>query len=97
MVFCAYARSQDRTPTSITRGSTSRDADAACGRSRHKADQYLVAADAPSMVRAYMADWKHFSLWCAGRGLAPMPASPQLVDDYLSDLGEGYARATLLR
>ena len=82
---------------SVNRDSPSRDADAARGRSRQKADQYLVAADAPSTVRAYTADWKHFSLWCAARGLAPMPASPQLVGDYLSDLGEGYARATLRR
>jgi len=84
-------------PTSIARGLTSRNADAARGRSRHKSGQYLVAADAPATVRAYTADWRHFSLWCAGRGLAPMPASPQLVGDYLSDLGEGYARATLRR
>jgi integrase len=66
-------------------------------RSRQRADNYLVAADAPSTVRAYTADWKHFSVWCRARDLAPMPASPQLVGDYLADLGEGYARATLRR
>ena len=66
-------------------------------RSRRRAVSYLVAADAPSTVRAYTADWKHFSLWCIARQQAPMPASPELVGDYLSDLGEGYARATLRR
>ena len=66
-------------------------------RSRQRADNYLVAADAPSTVRAYTADWKHFSLWCIARDLLPMPASPELVGDYLADLGEGYARATLRR
>jgi len=81
----------------VAQGSADRNAEGAHGRSRQKADQYLVAADALSTVRAYTADWRHFSLWCAGRGLAPMPASPQLVGDYLSDLGEGYARATLRR
>ena len=65
--------------------------------SRRPADGYLVAADAPSTVRAYTADWTHFSLWCAARDLVPMPASPMLVGDYLSDLGEGYARSTLRR
>jgi len=65
--------------------------------SRHLADGYLVAADAPSTVRAYTADWTHFSLWCAARELPVMPASPALVGDYLSDLGEGYARSTLRR
>ena len=66
-------------------------------RSRRRAVSYLVAADAPSTVRAYTADWKHFSLWCAARQQVPMPATPELVGDYLSDLGEGYARATLRR
>ena len=66
-------------------------------RSRRLAVSYLVAADAPSTVRAYTADWTHFSLWCAARELAAMPASPTLVGDYLSDLGEGYARSTLRR
>ena len=66
-------------------------------RSRRCAISYLVAADAPSTVRAYTADWKHFSLWCTARQQVPMPAMPELVGDYLSDLGEGYARATLRR
>ena len=66
-------------------------------RSRRKAESYLIAADAPSTVRAYTADWKHFCLWCAARQQVPMPATPELLGDYLSDLGEGYARATLRR
>jgi integrase len=66
-------------------------------RSRQRADNYLVAADAPSTVRAYTTDWKHFSVWCRARGQIAMPARPELVGDYLADLGEGYARATLRR
>ena len=66
-------------------------------RSRHAAERCLAAADAPSTVRAYTADWTHFSQWCAARGLTPMPASPGLVGDDLSGLGEGYARSTLRR
>ncbi len=70
---------------------------AGVARFRLGAEHYLVAADAPSTVRAYTADWTHFSQWCVAREIAPMPASPVLVDDYLSDLGEGYARSTLRR
>src|SRR3954469_1744098 len=66
-------------------------------RSRRLADNYLIAADAPATVRAYTADWTHFSRWCQARGLKPMPASPLLVGEYLADLGEGYAKATLRR
>ena len=51
----------------------------------------------PLNRETYTADWKHFSLWCAARQQVPMPATPELVGDYLSDLGEGYARATLRR
>jgi integrase len=72
-------------------------AEAARTRSRRRAVSYLVAADAPATVRAYTADWKHFSLWCVARNQVCMPAGPALVGDYLSDLGEGYARATLRR
>jgi len=66
-------------------------------RFRQRADNYLVAADAPATVRAYTADWKHFSVWCLTRGLIAIPARPDQVGDYLADLGEGYARATLRR
>ncbi len=48
-------------------------------------------------MRAYTADWKHFSVWCLTRGLIAIPAPPDQVGDYLADLGEGYARATLRR
>jgi integrase len=66
-------------------------------RARRLANDYLVAADAPATVRAYSADWRHFRHWCDARSVAPMPASPELVGEYLADLGEGYARATLRR
>jgi len=66
-------------------------------RSRRLADGYLIAADAPATVRAYTADWTHFSQWCRARGVKPMPAPPSLVGEYLADLGEGYAKATLRR
>ena len=66
-------------------------------KSRRRADRYLVAADAPATVRAYTADWRHFSLWCMERRLRPMPTAPELVGGYLADLGEGYAKSTLRR
>ena len=86
----------DAAVTAVTSSDTAAPASART-RSRRLANDYLVAADAPSTVRAYTADWGHFSRWCAARNLAPMPASTALVGDYLSDLGEGYARSTLRR
>lgn len=66
-------------------------------RARRLADSYLVAADAEATVRAYTADWAQFAAWCQTRELEPMPARPELVGEYLAELGEGYARATLRR
>ena len=66
-------------------------------RSRRLAEAYLVAADAPATVRAYTADWKHFSAWCLERSIQAIPAEPALVGEYLAELGEGYARSTLRR
>ncbi len=57
----------------------------------------LLRPTRPSTVRAYTTDWKHFSVWCLTRGLIAIPARPDQVGDYLADLGEGYARATLRR
>ena len=48
-------------------------------------------------MRAYTADWTCFSLGCAARDLAPMLASPALVGNYLSHLGEDYTRSTFRR
>src|SRR3954454_7043863 len=66
-------------------------------RSRRLADSYLIAADSPATVRAYTADWTHFSQSCRARGVKPMPGSTLLVAEYLADLGERDARPTLGR
>ena len=66
-------------------------------RARRLAATYVAAADAPATVRAYGTDWRAFAQWCAARDVPPMPAGPGLVGEYLAELGEGYAKATLRR
>jgi len=66
-------------------------------RTQGVADAYLVAADAPATVRAYTADWRHFASWCKASQVSAMPVTPELVGEYLAELGEGYAKATLRR
>ena len=40
----------------------------------------LAANDrAPATRAAYASDFRIFSRWCAGQGLAPLPASPAAV------------------
>src|SRR4029453_11855571 len=48
-------------------------------------------------LRAYRADWADFTAWCADRGLSPLPAAPETVARYLTDLAGVKATATLQR
>ncbi len=54
-----------------------------------RARGYADAARAPSTVRGYGADWRHFSAWCARMRSPALPADPQLVALYLTDLADG--------
>ena len=51
------------------------------------ADQARAYADrsrAASTLRAYAADWRDFSAWCAGHRLPVLPAAPETVALYLA-------------
>ena len=50
------------------------------------ANQFIRAAKAPATLRAYAADWRHFTAWCAEHGLSALPATPDTVALYLADL-----------
>ena len=54
-------------------------------------------AAAPATLRAYKADWTHFSDWCAAKGFVPVPAAPEVVGAYLASLAETHAPATIRR
>lgn len=50
-----------------------------------RADEYQAAAKAEATLRAYRADWKHFSTWASAHGLATLPATPETVAMYLAE------------
>ena len=54
-------------------------------------------AAAPATLRAYKADWTHFSTWCAAHGFIPVPAVPEIVGAYLASLAESHAPTTIRR
>jgi integrase len=54
-------------------------------------------ATAPATLRAYKADWTHFSQWCAGHGFVPVPAAPAVVGAYLASLAASHAPTTIRR
>lgn len=63
-----------------------------------KVQEYLVNAEASNTKKAYSSDWSHFTGWCDGHNLQPLPASADTVAGYLVDLVEqGYKAATIER
>ncbi len=48
---------------------------------------YLRNTRAPNTYKAYAADWGHFDIWCAAQRLRSLPACPETVMFYLSELG----------
>jgi hypothetical protein len=52
-------------------------------------------ATAAATLRAYKADWTHFSQWCAAHGFTPVPAAPDTVGAYLASLAETHAPTTI--
>ena len=62
-----------------------------------QARAYAQAAKAPSTLRAYRSDWRHFAAWCLEGGRACLPSSPETVALYLAAWAPLRANATLTR
>ncbi|KON65461.1 tyrosine recombinase XerC [Komagataeibacter europaeus] len=54
------------------------------------------AREAVATLRAYRADWVHFTNWCGVHAVSPIPATAQVVATYLRSLTE-FAPATIRR
>jgi integrase len=54
-------------------------------------------AAAANTLRAYKADWTHFSQWCTAHGFVAVPAAPATVGAYLASLAETHAPTTIRR
>jgi site-specific recombinase XerD len=59
--------------------------------------EFLAAAKAASTRRAYRSDWSHFESWCRGHGVTAMPAAPETVALYLTDLAASHRPGTIRR
>jgi len=46
------------------------------------------ATRAPATLRAYRSDWADFTLWCRTLGVEPLPALPEVLAAYLSELAQ---------
>jgi integrase len=61
------------------------------------ARDFAAHAKAPNTLKAYRIDWAHFSEWCAVHRLECLPAAPNTVALYLSDLARTHKVSTLYR
>ncbi|PTM58808.1 site-specific integrase [Desmospora activa] len=62
-----------------------------------KAKDYSRHSKAANTAKSYRADWEDFSAWCEQRNLSPLPADPQTVALYLTDLADRRKTSTLQR
>src|SRR5713226_807739 len=58
---------------------------------------YAAHAKAPNTLKAYRVDWADFPEWCALHRLEFLPATPQTVALYLTDLARTHKVSTLYR
>ena len=65
---------------------------------RERVASYIERASSPATVRAYRTDWADFAQWCLAHRYRAMPATPEIVAAFVTDLAAGTsARAALSR
>ncbi len=62
-----------------------------------RASEFIHESKATNTIRAYRADWDHFKEWCQSHGQLSLPASPETVALYLTNLASTHKPATLTR
>ncbi len=50
-----------------------------------RAREFARQSKAQNTLRGYRADWREFCQWCEGKGLTPLPASPESVASYIAE------------
>ena len=62
-----------------------------------RANAFAQKSRADHTKRAYRADWTLFRSWCDEHDLRPLPADPQTIVLYISDVADQYKLTTLER
>ncbi|HEV3089957.1 MAG TPA: hypothetical protein VGX91_00785, partial [Candidatus Cybelea sp.] len=61
-----------------------------------RAREFVDASQSTATRRAYASDWRDFDAYCSKRGLQSLPATPQTLTMYLTDLA-GYAKLATIK
>jgi site-specific recombinase XerD len=62
-----------------------------------RASEFMHQSKAKNTIRAYRADWEHFTAWCQSHGQSSLPAAADTVALYVADLAATHKPATLTR
>lgn len=62
-----------------------------------KSKQRMQRTKAENTLKAYEADWNDFFDWCSHHRLAPLPAEPEVVVNYINDLADHAKANTVSR
>jgi integrase len=62
-----------------------------------RASEFLHQSKSRNTIRAYQADWSHFEGWCRQHLQTSLPALPDTVALYVSDLASTHKTATITR
>ena len=62
-----------------------------------QAEDFAVHSKASNTIKAYRSDWIDFTRWCALHNFVSLPASPEAIAFYLSDLATTHKASTLTR
>jgi integrase len=63
----------------------------------HRVTEFVTASKAPATLRAYRSDWATFTSWCEMHGVDALPAAPETLARYVTDLAGLKAVATIQR
>src|ERR1017187_7643897 len=62
-----------------------------------RASEFIQQSKSKNTIRAYRADWDHFTAWCKSHGQASLPASADTVALYVADLAASLKPSTITR
>jgi site-specific recombinase XerD len=62
-----------------------------------RASEFIHQSKSKNTIRAYRADWSHFESWCKSHGQSSLPANPDTVALYVTDLAATHKPATITR
>jgi len=62
-----------------------------------QARSYVAASRSENTRRAYRADWEHFTSWCHLAGVSSLPADPDTVALYVTDMAGTFKPSTISR